>query len=225
MALMPMFAVAAEPDLSGYWDLAVDSRRVPPAHLLPTVTPEVLAGHAKADAHEIRYCVLLGMPFFMDSGRPLNIEQGSGRIILYTEAPVAPRYIYLDRAGHIPSEQYDPTTNGDSIGHWEGDTLVVDTVGFAAGHGIETIPGGGFRTANSHLVERYRLLEDGAVLSVVSTWVDPAVFAQPHRYEYRYYRLPKSYEPTPKDPCNPFDDTRNRFLDAADVAAAPAAGR
>jgi hypothetical protein len=225
LAILPHRAGAATPDLSGYWDLAIDSRKVPQAQLQPAITPAVLAQHAKADAHEIRYCVLLGMPFLMDSGRPLNIEQGAHRVLLWTEAPVAPRYIYLDRRQHIPSDEYDPTTNGDSIGHWEGDTLVVDTVGFSDTHGITAIPGGGYRTGGSHLVERFRLLEGGNVLSVVSTWMDPKVFRAPHRYEFRYYRLPAAYEPAAKDPCDPFDDTRSKFLDDPNVSAPPSAAQ
>jgi hypothetical protein len=218
-------ATAATPDLSGFWDLSVDSRQVPAADLLPGVTPAAVATHAKADAREVRYCVFLGMPYLMDSGRPLNIQQGSHVILMYTQAQVAPRYVYLDRNRHISADEYDPTTNGDSIGHWEGDTLVVDTVGFAGNRGITAIPGGGFRTDKSHLVERYHLLEGGAVLSVVSTWTDPGVFARPHTYEFRYYRLPKSFEPTLKDPCDAFDATRTAFLEGSKDAAHAASGQ
>lgn len=223
LAFVPLVSKAAPPNISGFWDLAVDSRQVPEAQLQPQITPAVLAHQKQADAHEVRYCVLLGMPFLMDSGRPLNIEQGPGRIIMYTEAPISPRYVYLDRDRHISSDVYDPTTNGDSIGHWEGDTLVVDTVGFAANRGITAIPGGGYRSANAHLVERFRLLEGGKILSVVSTWTDPTVFRVPQRYEYRYYRMPAAYEPAPKDPCDAFDPSRSQFL--GDTGPAPQASR
>lgn len=209
----PTLSMAAAPDLSGYWDLPIDGRKVPAAELLAAITPARLAERARADQQEIRACVLRGLPYLMDAGRPLNIEQGLHVILLYSEAPVAPRYIYLDRTTHIDAADYDPSTNGDSIGHWEADTLVVDTVGFAATHGITTLPGGGYRTASAHLVERFRLLEGGTVLSVVSTWSDPAVFRTPHSYEYRYERLPRGYQPAPKDPCNAFDPVRDHFLD------------
>src|SRR4030095_12625183 len=82
----------------------------------------------------------------------------------------------------------------ESIARWEGDTLVVDTTGFEPTHGVTAIPGGGFRTATSHLIERYRLLKDGAQLSVTFTWTDPAVFAPPHTYEFRYQRVERGYE-------------------------------
>ena len=79
----------------------------------------------------------------------------------------APRYLYTNRAAHISEDIFDPSTNGDSIAHWEGDTLVVDTVGFHGQHGITAIPGGGYRTEKSRLVERYRLLKAGAPLGHV----------------------------------------------------------
>ena len=95
----------------------------------------------------------------------------------------------------------------------EGDTLVVDTTGFEPTRGITVIPGGGFRTASSHLVERYRLLKNGTVLSVRFTWTDPSVFQTPHSYEFRYQRVERGYEPWPYQLCDPFDQERAAFLD------------
>ena len=133
-------------DLSGFWELNFDSRIVPRASLVPTVTPARIGARTKADAYAIRWCNLLGMPFIMDSGRPLDIRQGATAIIVVPENSSAPRYLYLDRSAHIGDDIYDPSTNGDSIARWEGDTLVVDTTGFHGEHGITAIPGGGFRT-------------------------------------------------------------------------------
>lgn len=207
-------APAATPDLSGYWDLAVDGRKVPPARVLPKVNAAVMAEHARSDAHAVRWCNMLGLPYFMDAGQPINIRQGKREIYMYTPAQVAPRHIYFDRKEHINPDEFDPATGGDSIGSWEGDTLVVDTVGFSGNRGITTIPGGGIRTGKSHLVERFRLLENGTVLSVVSTWTDPTVFKAPHSYEYRYYRLADTYEPPIKTNCDPFNETRAKFLES-----------
>ena len=200
-------------DISGFWELPVDGRRVPAASLVPGVTPAMVAGRARLDAHAVRWCNTLGLPFLMESGRPLDIRQGSGIIIIAPEHYTAPRYLYLNRAAHISEEIFDPTTTGDSIARWDGDTLVVDTVGFHPGHGIMTIPGGGYRTASSHLVERYRLLENGSVLSVVFTWTDPNMFRTSHTYEFRYYRLPADYEPRLALPCDPYNEVRARFLE------------
>ena len=67
---------ASSRDFSGFWELSVDSRHVPDANLLPTVTRAMRTARAKKDAYAIRWCNLLGMPFVMDSGRPLDIRQG-----------------------------------------------------------------------------------------------------------------------------------------------------
>ena len=80
--------------------------------------------------------------------------------------------------------------------------------------GILGIPGGGFRTADSKLVERFKLLKSGQVLSVVSTWTDPKVFRTPQTYEYRYNRMTRDYEGRLGSGCDPYDDES----DAADTA-------
>jgi hypothetical protein len=50
-------------------------------------------------------------------------------------------------------------------------------------------PGWRRTTAESHLAERYLLLDGGARLSVVFTWEDAKVFQKPHTYEFRYYKI------------------------------------
>lgn len=214
---------AAAPDLSGYWELSLDSRKVPRASLLPSVTPAMIEEHATSDAHAIRWCNIIGMPALMDSGRPLDIRQGANAIIIVPEIQTAPpRYLYTWRKDHIAADVFDPTTFGDSIARWEGDTLIVDTVGFHPDRGITRIPGGGYRTDTSHLVERYRLVDNGNVLSVTFTWTDPKMFRTPHTYEFRYYRLPASYEARTWLTCDPYNEERMKFLEGS---AAPAAGR
>jgi hypothetical protein len=120
-------APAGAQDISGFWELSFDSRTVPAASLLPAVTRARIQARQKGEAYAIRWCNLLGMPFMMDSGRPLDIRQGQTAVIIVPENASAPRYLYLNRTAHVSEDIYDPSTNGDSIAHWEGDTLVVDT--------------------------------------------------------------------------------------------------
>jgi len=207
-------AVPTRPDISGFWELAPDGRHVPAASLAPAFTPAMREAAAKRDAKAVRWCNIIGIPAAMDTGRPIDIRQNAGEVVLAFEANAAPRHIYLNRGAHVPTEEFDPTTNGDSIGRWDGDTLVVDTVGFDPAKGLTAIPGGGFRQEKAHLVERYRLLDGGRVLSVTFTWDDPTVFVGPHTYEFRYFRLSKDYEARPAPPCDPFNDERTRFLEA-----------
>jgi len=214
-------APAANTDISGFWELSFDSRKIPRANLVPGVTPAMIAERAKLDAHAIRWCNTLGLPFIMDSGRPLDIRVGATAVILVPENSGPPRYLYLNRSTHISEDIWDPAQYGDSIARWEGSTLVVDTVGFHPERGIMAIPGGGYKTGSSHLTERYTLLENGQVLSVVFTWTDAKMFRTPHTYEFRYYRLPASYEPRQWLPCDPYNETRAKFLEEP-TAAKPA---
>ena len=206
---------AQQRDISGAWELSVDGRRVPPANLAPSVTKAVLDEVAQKDAHSVRWCLPLGMPFTMGGhGRPIDIRQGTRHVVISAESALAPaRYIYLNRSSHIKHEEFEPTTSGDAIGRWEGDALVVDTVGFSSTKGMLSIPGGGFRTETTHLTERYRLLKEGSLLSVTFTWEDPKVFATPHAYEFRYHRLLATYEPRATLPCDAFDEARTAFLE------------
>jgi len=211
----PLLAQAgAKVDISGYWELPLDGKHVPPAKLSPRVTPAMLAAEARKTEKAIRWCNWVGMPTTMDVGRPLNIRQGAREVVIVAESPVTPvRHLYLNRKTHIDKEIFDPSTSGDSIAHWEGDTLVVDTTGFDPTKGITVLPGGGFRTADTRLVERFRLLKDGDILSVRFTWTDPSVFQTPHTYEFRYQRAEREYGARPYELCDPFDPERTAFLE------------
>jgi len=80
-------------------------------------------------------------------------------------------------------------------------------------HGWMQIPGGGYRTPDSHLVERYKLLKNGQVLSVISTWSDPKVFAMPRTYEFWYHKINGPYEERPGIGCNAWDAERSAFIE------------
>jgi hypothetical protein len=150
------------------------------------------------------------MPAMMSDRAPIDLRQSPSVIGIVAKSQSSGRYIYLDGRKHPDKEDLDPTTNGHSIGQWEGDTLVVDTIGFNE-RGVTRLPGGGVRTPNSHLTERYRLMNNGQRLEVAFTWEDAAVFTQPHTYEFRYYRIPEISEPR-TFPCNAKDPERARFL-------------
>ena len=203
-------------EISGYWMLPPDprdGRLVPQAPLLPSVTPQKLAEVAAQDRDTVRYCRPIGLPAAMGLGSPYNIRISPQLMVIISEyAPAQNRYIFLNRKEHIPDEAFDRGGYGDGIAHWEGDTLVVDTTMFSPERGILSIPGGGFRTADAKLVERFRLLKNGQVLQVVSTWTDPNVFKGPHTYEYRFNRMPPDYDGRLGAGCDPYDEDRIAFL-------------
>lgn len=204
------FAFAQSPDLSGFWELRFDSRNVPAASLT-TDAAKMATEQREHDAHAIRWCYDLGVPFLMGLSPIDVIQNTSGKEIAITFPYRGPsRHIYADGRKHVNPDVFDPSSSGDSIGHWEGQTLVVDTVGFSE-EGVIGIPGGGRRASTSHLVERYRLVKGGQQLSITFTWDDAKIFTQPHTYEFRYYRAPKGTEAREYD-CNASDEERTKFL-------------
>ena len=77
-----------------------------------------------------------------------------------------------------------PSFFGDSVAHWEGDTLVIDTVGFNGETPIDTIQ----VSDKLHTVMRLRLIENGKALENVITFDDPENFAHPWRMTLVYDR-------------------------------------
>lgn len=216
VGLLLLGAVAAcaqqHPDLSGYWELRYDSRNIPQASL----TPEAMAGvpaQVRHDIEAVRWCNPIGMPAIMADRSAIDLRQSPSVIGIVAKPQSSARYIYLDGRSHPEKDELDPTTNGYSIGRWEGDVLVVDTIGFND-RGITRLPGGGVRTQNSRLTERYRLLNSGQMLDVTFTWEDSKVFTKPHTYAYRYYRIPEISEPR-IFACNANDADRAKFLTEA----------
>jgi hypothetical protein len=216
-------AIGSRPDLSGFWQLRFDSRNVPKAALTSAAVETDSQAQYRRDMYAIRWCNHLGMPLLMETSSPLDIRQGSVEVAIASEAVSAVRHIYTDGRSHPDMATYDAQSNGHSIGHWEGDALVVDTVGFSD-KGVTSIPGGGFRTENSHLTERYRLVDDGSMLSVIFTWEDAKVFAKPHSYEFRYYRAPAGTYAREYF-CDASNAERAKFLSEPPPSAATSASR
>ena len=204
-------------NLSGYWELPPDGRdgrNIPAARLAAGATKVKLDEIAAHDAKGYRWCYNIGLPNLMLLTRPLDIRINANYMTIMPEYTAAQnRWVYLNRKTHIPADEYEPGVNGDSIGHWDGNTLVVETTMFDPLKGILGIPGGGFRTPESVLIERFRLLNYGQVLQVISTWTDAKVFRTPHTYELRYNRLPREYEARPNAVCDPYNEERAQLFE------------
>jgi hypothetical protein len=94
------------------------------------------------------------------------------------------RHFYLDGRQHpVP---WTPTPAGHSVARYDGKALVVDTVGMMPG----AVPGGGARTPETRLLERFEVSPDGQRLTVTYTWDDPKVYQKPHVYRYYFDRAP-----------------------------------
>jgi hypothetical protein len=107
------------------------------------------------------------------------------------------RVIPTDGRPHHPVYSKDQTFMGDSVGHWEGDTLVIDVVGF---NDLTWLGWPGwFHTANMRVVERFR--RDGNDLTWQFTVYDPEVLLEPWESAPRVLRLNPSTVYTEDPPC------------------------
>lgn len=92
-----------------------------------------------------------------------QIVQTDDVVLVHVEMMHDARMIYLDGRPHLPPTMTQPL--GDSIGRWEGSTLVVDTTNFRDGAGLYGSAGGNYGwDANLHLVERLSLLDADTLL-------------------------------------------------------------
>jgi hypothetical protein len=85
------------------------------------------------------------------------------------------------------SENPKPSWYGESVGHYDGDTLVVDTIGQNTKTFVDN-----YRTPHSdrlHVVERYRLVDGGDALQADITIEDPLTFVQPLQVIHRWRRV------------------------------------
>jgi hypothetical protein len=130
-------------------------------------------------------CEPPGMPGIMI--QPYNIEFlfTPGRVTVNQEAYMQIRRIFTD--GRPLPEDPDPTYNGSSIGHWEGDTLVVTTIGLRDGG---TMGRWGITHSDKvKLVERIHLdAKDKNVLVVENTFEDPNALSAPWHSSARFRR-------------------------------------
>jgi hypothetical protein len=125
-------------------------------------------------------CMPLSPPDAFGVPYQFQIVQNKDMLVLLHEYPGTFRLIPLD--GQREQVEPDPSWLGDSVGRWEGDTLVIDTIGYNDKTEVS-----GFRHSEAlHTVERLRRTEEGFQYDV--TIEDPNVFVSPWT-ESRTYRL------------------------------------
>jgi hypothetical protein len=131
---------------------------------------------------------------------PIEILEAPDRIVIKPENSALPRRIYIDGRGH-PAE-LDPRWMGHSIGRWEGDVLVVDTIGTSGRtRGMNGVGSNALVSLDDakprlpvsdqlHLVERLRLVADGEMLEDEMTITDPKTYTAPIVVKHYWQRRP-----------------------------------
>jgi hypothetical protein len=176
-----------KPDLTGIWQAGMAgpagqygydynvAQNLPPDSLTPwaqSVREERVQDFRKDSP--LAHCLPVSVPFLNFRGLSRIVQTPDLIVILY-ESPNSPhRSIFLD--GRALPKDPNPTWLGYSVGHWEGDTLVVNTVGFNDKGWLDV--GGNPQTESLKLTERFRRPDFGH-LQLEVTFDDPKTFARP----------------------------------------------
>jgi hypothetical protein len=129
------------------------------------------------------HCYLSGVPRQMYTPFGFQILQPAGNVVLLYEAFHSYRIIPLDNRPHIPDAIR--LFEGDSRGHWEGDTLVVDVTNQNPGTWFDMAAN--FHSDALHVVERYTM-KDSATIAYEATLDDVKVFSRPWKIAFNLVR-------------------------------------
>ena len=145
--------------------------------------------HSVADTNDPTYdCNLPGIPRIYVHPAPFEIVQTPGRVLMLFEYDAFVRQIWTDGRPH--TKDLDPSERlwmGDPIGHWEGDTLVVDTIDFNDKTWLDRA--GHPHSEDLHVTERIRRI-DHVNLRIDLTIEDPKAYTQPITSQINYQLKP-----------------------------------
>jgi hypothetical protein len=133
-------------------------------------------------------CWPMGVPgFLLYVVNPVYVLQRPNEVVLLATSDHMVRHIYLN----VPhTRNPKPSWFGESVGHYEGDTLVVDTIGITTRVFIDN-----YRTPHSdklHVIERFQMIDGGKTLEVNLTVDDPGAFTTAWTASQRYVRSEKT---------------------------------
>ena len=213
-ASAPQSAASAPPDFSGTWERhggfvagpragvatpPADPKTVPPPQTPPPLKPAYVkewqarvqatrAADAKGQPLATGYvnCLPDGMPSMMAAMFPIEFIHSKGQVTVIEEAYTQVRRILLNQT-QKPVDEVEPGFYGHSVGHWEGDTLVVDTVGIKEDIRYQNVP----HSKDLRIRERIHLiLVAPDILWDEITMEDPIVLEKPWTFGYAYHRMP-----------------------------------
>jgi hypothetical protein len=192
-------ALARLPDWSGVWEVEGSTATLEPANAADAeprdhapFTAEWEARYAQVrDAlpsqsdSRLRYCAA-GMPRLMaSSARFIALVTPEQTLLQFATREI--RHIWTDGRAHPSAEELRPTAWGDSIGHWEAETLVIDTVAVKADRWLD--PTGATLSGQARIFERLSMPERNHLQDEI-TIVDPVALRAPWRFTRSYRRAP-----------------------------------
>ena len=136
---------------------------------------------------DIGDCWPAGLPVIMTRVWPIAMIQVPTAIYMISGFMNSIRIIYLDGRPHTDPDVVVPSFSGESIGHWEDDALVVDSRYFVDDH--HWLDSGIPLTDAFHMIERIRLIDNGANMEVEYTATDPKSWVGEWKWTKRYRRM------------------------------------
>jgi hypothetical protein len=157
-------------------------------------------------------CWETGVPAFHLNPNAMHIIQTPKEVVLFLAGRA--RHIYLN----VPHSAHPkPSWYGESVGHYEGDTLIADTIGFNDKTFVDS-----YRTPHTdklHVVERFRLIDGGNTLEVAFTVDDPGAFYKPWSGTRNRHKVVNPNNRLNEFPCaEANDDYYNLGLDPVPAA-------
>ena len=130
-------------------------------------------------------CVPQGMPRIMTMTYPMEIMMNDRQVNIFAEWNGQTRRIFTDGRPLPPADEVDVTYNGTSVGHWEGDVLVAETVGMRPETNLES---SGLPHSDALTVKERIWLERDNLLVDEITLVDPKAYTRPWTVTKKFYR-------------------------------------
>jgi len=150
---------------------------------LKKANDELLAGKLRWTSRA--NCMPAGVPQFLlyaGGAESMYMMQTPKEILMIHQANNETRHIYMD----VPHSAHpSPSWYGESVGHFDGDELVVDTIGLNDRTFVDdrySVP----HTTQLHVIERFKLMDEGRILQVTFTVEDPGAFNAPWSAVVRY---------------------------------------
>jgi hypothetical protein len=157
------------------------------------------------------FCYPFG-PTALLQPQPVIFLQQPDKVVINYERDHQIRHVFLN-VEHSTSPK--PSWYGESVGHYEGDTLVVDTIGFNAKAFLDRY--GAPYSEQLHMIERYKVSPDGRAMQVDVTYDDPKAYKQSWNAVIRYRK--GQVMPTEEACAESAEDPVNGGLNPIPVAA------
>jgi hypothetical protein len=193
-------AAAAPPDLTGLWTMQANGKAGTALNGVgdfQKTAPFTALARSKVDEYNAlveqagdspgAHCVAHGMPLavFLGGGYPVEFVQRPEQLVILYEGHSEVRRVFLDGRRIDPADLL-PSRGGTSWGHWEGNTLVVETISLK-----ESVDQPTAHSENARIVERYTPHREGGLrrLHVEVTIHDPQFYTKPPVLTREYTQL------------------------------------